>query len=94
MYIYTDMYVTMIDHEVDAVGVIATTRGCFERCCSSKKKTPPYHSNFSFTTLGTLRPTLLRASAYRTPSEASSRPSDGAATRVGFFVYSCQLEEE
>jgi len=30
--------------EVDAVGVITISRGCFERCCSNKT-TPPYHSN-------------------------------------------------
>jgi len=32
------------DGEVDALGVITISRGCFERCCSNKK-TPPYHSN-------------------------------------------------
>jgi len=56
--------------EVDALSVNTTSRGCFERCCSNKK-TPPYHSNLSFVTLRNQRPTLLRAPAYRTPSEAS-----------------------
>ena len=33
--------------EVDALGVITISRGCFERCCSNKK-TPPYHANLGF----------------------------------------------
>ena len=37
-------------NEVDALGVITISRGCFERCCS-KKTTPPYHSNLSFVAL-------------------------------------------
>ena len=68
------------------MGVITISRGCFERCCSNKK-TPPYHSNLSFATLRTLRPTLLRASAYRTPSEASSRRRCGRASRFFRFLY-------
>ena len=56
--------------EVDALGVITVSRGCFERCCSDKK-TPPYHSNLSFVALRNRRPTLLRAPAYCTRSEAS-----------------------
>jgi len=68
--------------EVDALGVITISRGCFERCCSNKK-TPPYHSNLSFVALLNRRPTLLRAPAYvRRPRLALG---DGAATRVGFF---------
>ena len=35
--------------EVDALGVIAISRGCVERCCSNRK-TPPYHSNLRFAT--------------------------------------------
>ena len=66
--------------EVDALGVITISRGCFERCCSNKK-TPPYHSNLSFVTLRTRRPTLLRAPAYCTPSEASPRRRCGHARR-------------
>ena len=63
------------------MGVIITiSRGCFERCCSYKK-TPPYHYNLSFVTLRTRRPTLLRAPAYRTPSEASTRRRCGHAGR-------------
>ena len=62
------------------MGVVTISRGCFERCCS-KKKTPPYHSNLSFVTLRDRRPTLLRASAYRTPSEASPRRRCGHASR-------------
>jgi len=40
--------------------------------CCSNKKTPPYQSqsSISFVTLRNRRPTLLRAPAYRTPSEA------------------------
>jgi len=66
--------------EVDALGVLTISRGCYERCCSNTN-TPPNHSNLSFATLRTLRPTLLRASAYRTPSEASSRRRCGHASR-------------
>jgi len=62
--------ITLSKREVDALGVITISRGCFERCCSNKK-TPPYRSNLSLVTLRTRRPTLLRAPAYRTPSEAS-----------------------
>jgi len=51
--------------EVDALGVITISRGCFERVCSNKE-TPPYHSNLSFVTLRNRRPTLLRAPAYCT----------------------------
>ena len=65
--------------EVDALGVILISRG-FERCCSNKK-TPPYHSNLSFVTLRIRRPTLLRAPAYRTPSEANPRRRCGHASR-------------
>ena len=32
-----------IKGEVDALGVITISRGCFERCCNNQK-TPPYHS--------------------------------------------------
>jgi len=66
--------------EVDALGVITISRGCFERCCSNKK-TPPYHSNLNFVALRTRRPTLLRAPACRTPSEASPRRRCGHASR-------------
>ena len=66
--------------EVDALGVITISRGCFERCCSNTK-TLPYHSNLSYVTLRNRRPTLLRASAYRTPSEASPRRRCGHASR-------------
>ena len=58
--------------EVDALGVITFLCGCFERCCSNQK-TPAYHSNLNFIALRNRRPTLLRAPAYRTPSEASPR---------------------
>jgi len=47
------------------LGIIAISRGCFERCCSNQK-TPQYHSNLGFVTLRNRRPTLLHASAYRT----------------------------
>jgi len=43
---------------------------------------PQYHSNLSFVTLRNRRPTLLRAPAYRTPSEASPRQRCGRASRV------------
>jgi len=65
---------------VGALGVITISRECFERCYSNQK-TPPYHSNLSFVTLRNRRPTLLRASAYRTPSEASPRRRCGHASR-------------
>jgi len=55
-----------------ALGVITISGGCFERSCSHKK-TPPCQSNLNFVTLRTPRPTQLRVSAYRTPSEASPR---------------------
>ena len=64
--------------EVDELGVMTISRGCFERCCSN---TPPYHSNLSFITLRNRRPTLLRAPTYRTPSEASPRRRCGHASR-------------
>jgi len=68
--------------KVDALGVITISRGCFERCCSnSNKKTPPYHSNLSCVSLRNRRPTLLRASAYRKPSEASPRRRCGHASQ-------------
>jgi len=66
--------------KVDALGGITISCGCFERCCSNKK-TPPYHSNLRFETLRNRRPTLLRASAYRTPSEASPQRRCGHASR-------------
>ena len=66
--------------EVAALGVLTIYRGCFERCCSNKK-TPPYPVDLGFATLRTLRPTLLRASAYRTPFEAHSRRRCGHASR-------------
>ena len=69
--------------EVDALGGIPVSRGCFERCFSTKK-TPPYHSNFSFATLRTL-PAIscsVRPHTVRRPRLALG---DGAATRVGFF---------
>ena len=72
----------LVESEVDALGVITISRGCFERCCSkSNKKTPPYHSNLSFVALRNRRPTLLRASAYLTPSEASPRRRCGHASQ-------------
>ena len=82
---------------VDASGVITTSRGCFERCCSNKKSPPYTHSNLSFVTLRNRRPTLLHASAYRTPSEASPRRRCGHASRVlwissvfvFFSIYMC-----
>ena len=73
--------------EVDALGVITISRGCFERCCSNKK-TPPYYSNLIFVTLRTRRPTLLCAPAYRTPSEASPRRRCGHASRFLWGVIS------
>jgi len=70
-----------VHSEVDALGVITSSRGCFERCCSNQK-TPPYpHSNLSFVKLRNRRPTLLRASAYLTLSEASPRRRCGHASR-------------
>ena len=66
--------------EVDALGVITISRKCFERCCSNKK-IPPYHSDRSLVTLRNQRPTLLRAPAYRAPSEASPRRRCGHASR-------------
>jgi len=77
--------------EVDALGVIIISRGCFERCCS-KKKTPPYPSfltSVSFVTLRNRRPTLPRAPTYRTPSEASPRRRCGQASR---FVWTLARE--
>jgi len=35
------------DFEVDALGVITISRGCFERC-GSNKKTPPIDSPYLF----------------------------------------------
>jgi len=49
--------------EVDALGFITISCGCFERCCSNKK-TPPYHYNLSFVALRNRRRMLLRAPAY------------------------------
>ena len=51
-----------VKSEVDALGVITISRGCFERCCSNKK-TLPYHSSLSFVALQNRRPTVLRAPA-------------------------------
>jgi len=61
-------------------GVTTISRGCFKRCCSTTI-TPPYHSNLSSVTLRNWRPTLLRAPAYRTPSEAGPRRWCGRASR-------------
>ena len=47
-------------------------RGCFERCYRNII-TPQCHSDRGFVTLRNRRPTLLRAPAYRVPSEASHR---------------------
>ena len=66
--------------EVDALGVITISR-VFLSATAAIRKLPPYHSNLSFPTLGTRRPTLLRAPAYRTPSEASPRRRCGHASR-------------
>jgi len=66
--------------EVDVLGVMTISRGYFERCCSIKK-TPPYYSNLSCVALRNRRPTLLRAPAYRMPSEASPRRRCGHASR-------------
>ena len=78
--------------EIDALGVKTIYRGCSERCCSNKK-TPPYpHSNRSVVALRNRRPTLLRASAYRTPSEASPRRRCGHASRLLWTF--CQSEGE
>jgi len=71
--------------EVGALGVITISRGCFERCYSNKNA-PQYHSNLSFVKLRNRRPTLLRAPAYRTPSEASARRRCGHASRR-LYVY-------
>jgi len=85
---------SIIKCEVDALGVITISRGCFERCCSNKK-TPPNHSNLSFVTLRNRRPMRLRAPAHRTPSEASPRRRCGHASqflwkdakRTGFLYF-------
>ena len=45
--------------------------------------------NLSFATLRNRRPTLLRAPAYRTPSEASPRRRCGHASRFLHFFYPC-----
>jgi len=71
-----------------ALSVVTIYRGCFERCCSNKK-IPPYHSNLSFVTLRNRRPTLLRAPAYRTPSEASPRRRCGYASRFLCVLWWC-----
>ena len=69
----------LLKREVDALGVITISRWGFERCCSNKT-TPPYpHANLSFVRLRNRRPTLLSASAYRTPSEARPRRRCGHA---------------
>jgi len=60
----------ILNGEVDVLGVLTISCGCFERSYSNKK-TPPYYSHLSFVTLRTRRPTLLRAPVYRTLSEAS-----------------------
>ena len=73
-------WVSSLESEVDALGVITISRECFERYCSNRK-TPPYHSNLSFVARRNRRPTLLRAPAYRTPSEASPRRRCGHAGR-------------
>ena len=52
------------------MGVITISCGSFESCCINKK-TPPQHFNLSFVTLRNRRPTLLRTSVNRTPSEVS-----------------------
>jgi len=72
--------------EVDALGVMTISRACFERCCSNKT-TLAYHSNFSFVALRNRRPTLLRAPAYRTLSEASPRRRCGHASRFHFEAF-------
>jgi len=74
--------------ELDALGVLNISRGCFERCCSNKK-TPPYHSNLSFATLRNQRPTLLRAPAYRTPSEARRQKTVRPRESVRVRSYTC-----
>jgi len=38
------LHVEYVERDVDALGVIIISRGCFERCCSNNK-TPPRHSN-------------------------------------------------
>jgi len=77
--------------EVDALGVITISRGCFERCCS-KKTTPPDHSNLHSVPLRNRRPTLLRAPACRTPSEASPRRRCGHASRFLWKKSNTELE--
>jgi len=66
--------------EVDALGVVTISCGCLS-AAAAIRKTPPYRSNRRFATLRNRRPTLLRAPAYRTPSEASSRRRCGHASR-------------
>jgi len=70
-----------LQFEIDALGVNTTFRECFERCCSIMNF-PTYHSNLRLATRRALRPTVFRASVYRTPSEASSRRRCGHASRV------------
>jgi len=72
-----------LKREVDALGIITSSRGCFGRCCSNKK-TPPYHSHLSCVTLRNRRPTLLRAPVYHTPSEACTQRRCGHASRFLF----------
>jgi len=72
--------------EVDALSVITIFCGRFERCCSNNK-TRPYHSNLSFVALRNRRPKLLRAPAYRTPSEASPRRRCGHASRFLWVMW-------
>jgi len=70
----------VIKSEVDALGVITISRGCFFCCSNSNKKTPPYHSNLSFVALKTGgRRCSVRPHTVRRPRLALG---DGAAARV------------
>jgi len=75
--------------EVDALGVVTISRGCFERCGSNKKTPPliaPTYSNLSSLFRSASRPAAdncsVRPHTVRRPRLALG---DGAATRVSFF---------
>ena len=71
--------------EVDALGVMNISRGCFERCCSNKH-TPQYHSNTSFVTLRSRRPTLLGAVEPEQVAAQAQSAAEAARVKPDIFI--------
>ena len=69
-----------IKSESDALGGIALSRGCFERCCSNKT-TPLYHSNLSFS--------LSRSRRYSSFCFAYAAPSGASLMYTYIYIYIC-----